>query len=324
MYQMELAKGAKKIVEVCANIKKGENVLIITDNGISPKIAEALAIASTAAGGNVSVIITSPGKNPGEEPNKIIAAAMSEADMIFSPTTRTVYHSNATKVALEKGARLISLTECQEQNLISGGIDADFLALKPRVDFVEEKFNITKKAHITAPGGTDITLDISNRPAYTCSGICHEPGTKIGFPELEVFIAPNEDTVEGVLVIDASASEIGSISTPIVLEIKKGKVVSIRGGKEAEKLRNILESTKDPGSYVIAEFAVGLNDKAKVIGNIIEDEGVYGTGHFAVGNNIHFSGKNKAKIHLDMVYWKPTIEIDGREFIMKDGELCID
>lgn len=322
MFQMELAKGARKLIEVCANVKKGEKVLIVTDTGRSPRIAEALASAAAAVDGEVAIIITLPGKKPGEEPGAVVAAAMSEADVIFAPTTKTIYHSMAATKATENGARLITLTEITEESLITGGIEADYMFLKPRVDFVEKKFNEGKHAHITAPGGTDLWVDITDRKSVACSGICHNPGVKIGLPDLEVFIAPVENKVNGTLVVDASASSIGLVEQPIKLEIKDGRVISIEGGKEAKKLRSILDSTNNPASYVIAEFALGLNDKAKVIGNIIEDEGVYGTGHFAVGNNVYFGGKNEAPIHLDMVYWKPTVEIDG-ELIMKDGELVL-
>ncbi|HHY70895.1 MAG TPA: aminopeptidase, partial [Thermoanaerobacterales bacterium] len=188
------------------------------------------------------------------------------------------------------------------------------------INYVKEKFDSGRIAHITAPGGTDLWIDVTDRKPYTCSGICKKPGMRMGLPDLEVFIAPIEEKTNGILVIDASATEFGLIKEPIRLKITDGKVKRIEGSDEANKLRSILENSRDPNSYIIAEFAVGLNDKAKVIGNIIEDEGVYGTGHFALGNNINFGGKNKAPIHLDMVYWKPTIKID-EELIMENGEL---
>jgi 2,5-dihydroxypyridine 5,6-dioxygenase len=320
MHIMELSRGAKKIIEICGNIKAGEKVLILTDTGISSKIPEVLAAAAKAVGAEVTIITTSPGKNPGEEPNPVVAAAMAASDIIISPTTRTVYHSLATKKALESGARLISLTEISEKILVSGGIEADFIGLQTRVNHVKELFEKGKKVHVTTEKGTDLHLDITDRPTYACTGLCHEPGIKIGIPELEVFTAPIEESTNGILVVDACSSGIGLIENPIKLTIENGRVVSIDGGVEAHKLKQILESAKSEAAYIIAEFAIGLNDKAKVIGDIIEDEGAYGTGHFAVGNNIYFGGVNNAPIHLDMVYWHPTIEIDG-ETIMKKGEL---
>lgn len=321
MFQMELAKGAKKIVEICAGVKPQENVLIITDNGRPYSVSEALAVAATAIDGKVTVIITSPLKLPGEEPNKIVGAAMKQADVIFAATTRTVGHSTALAEALNAGARCLAMTECSEDTLISGAIEADFMALKPIIDFVVKKFNLANQVHVQAVGGTDIWLDISGRKAASCSGICRNPGQMMGIPDLEVYIAPIEEKTAGKLIVDGSLTSIGLAEHPVTVEVEGGKVISISGGKEAEKLQSFLDSTKDASSYVIAEFAIGLNPKGRVRGNIIEDEGVYGTGHFALGNNIGFGGLNKAPIHLDMVYWKPAIEFDG-EYFMKDGQLC--
>lgn len=142
----------------------------------------------------------------------------------------------------------------------------------------------------------------------------------IGIPNVEVYIAPREENTEGVLVADASCSMIGLLKHPMTIIIQKGKAVSITGEKEAEQLKSILATTNNNSSYIIAEFAIGLNPKGTVIGNIINDEGIYGTGHFALGKNISFGGKNKSPLHIDMVYWKPTIYLDG-DLFMKDGLL---
>ena len=317
---MELAPGARTIVEVCAGTKRGEKLLILTDTGISPRIAEALAIAGKAAGAVVTVMTMSPLSRPGEEPPAMVAAAMTEADVILSPTTRTLYHSQAAINATAKGARLIVLTEMTEQMLISGGIEADFMALQPRVKRVVEAFAAGESVHVTSPGGTDITLKLTGRLPYTCSGICHKPGEKMGFPDIEVFVAPIEDQTNGILVIDASATAIGLMDAPVTLTIEKGLVKSVEGGRKAAEIRDILEKAGSASAYVVAEFALGLNDRSHIIGNIIEDEGTYGTGHFALGSNVFFGGANSAPIHFDMVYWHPTVEIDG-ELLMQDGIL---
>lgn len=319
MKNMELARGARTVVELNAGVKPGEKVLILTDTGIEESIAEALAAAAKAAEAEVTVMITSPGKKPGEEPNPLVAAAMSAADVIISPTTRTIYHTDAATRALENGGRIVTLTEITEKILISGGIEADFVGLQPRVAYAKELFEKGGKVHVTTEAGTDLTLDMTGRFCTACTGLC-EPGQKIGIPELEVFVAPLEGTTNGTLVVDACSSGIGLMENPMVLKIENGKVVSIEGGKEADRLKSILKDSGDENSYNIAEFAIGLNDRAKVIGDIIEDEGVYGTGHFAVGNNVHFGGVNYAPIHLDMVYFYPTIEIDGKT-IMEKGVL---
>ena len=317
---MDMAKGAKKIVEVCGGVKPGEKVLIVTDTGREFSITEALAQAASAAGAETAVIITEPGKKPGEEPNPTVAAAMMGADVIISPTTRTIYHSQATSNALANGAKLLSLTEVTEKVLISGGIDADFVALQPRVRKLTEIFDKGSKVHITAKGGTDLYLDITGRPGCCCSGLCLDPGDKLGIPELEAFIAPIETYTHGKIVIDATIAGYGGVNEPVTITVEDGHAVAFEGGAEAKALENMVEAADSPAAYNIVEIGIGLNDCARVIGEIIEDEGAYGTGHFAFGNDIHFGGISDAPIHLDMVYYGPTIEVDG-EIVMRDGVL---
>ena len=60
------------------------------------------------------------------------------------------------------------------------------------------------------------------------------------------------------------------------------------------------------------------------MGNMLEDEKVYGTCHIAIGAN--YDNDAKALIHLDGLIKNPTITVTGTNFdrvIMKDGELVI-
>jgi leucyl aminopeptidase (aminopeptidase T) len=75
----------------------------------------------------------------------------------------------------------------------------------------------------------------------------------------------------------------------------------------------------DSKARYAAEFGIGTNEKAKIIYNILQDEKVIGTCHIAFGTNINFHGRNKSKVHIDLMLLKPTIKIDGK-IIMKNGE----
>ena len=72
----------------------------------------------------------------------------------------------------------------------------------------------------------------------------------------------------------------------------------------------------------IAEFGIGTNDKAKITGNILEDEKVIGTCHIALGNNAGFGGKINVQLHLDGIIKKPTIWVDNKK-IMENGKFLI-
>lgn len=318
---INMTKGARKIVEECVGVKKGENVLIVTDTGRDFSIAEILASAVEAAGAHFSIIITKPLANPGDEPDPIVAKAMIAADAVIAPTTRTIFHTSATREACRAGTRVFTLSEAIPDTLISGLIEVDFTKQKPLVDALAERMAKGNIIEIKAPGGTDLRAKISGRKPEPSSGICHKSGERMG-ATIEVYVAPIEDCVDGTFVCDASSSVIGLVKEPIKIEFKKGKAVKIEGGSEAKQLREHLESIGDDKVYTIAEIAFGLNPKARIVGNIIEDEGKYGTGHIALGNNVGFGGTNDVNLHIDMVYWKPSVWIDGEQIFM-EGELLI-
>ena len=135
---------------------------------------------------------------------------------------------------------------------------------------------------------------------------------------LEVYIAPIENTMAGTLIADVMGTGMGLLTQPIHLEIQDGKAYRITGGTQADHLRKKVENV--PGGTVVAEFAIGLNPCATPTGSIVIDEGIYGTGHFALGSNTGFGGNNVCPQHLDLVYEKPTIYLDESLF-MKDGVL---
>ena len=69
-----------------------------------------------------------------------------------------------------------------------------------------------------------------------------------------------------------------------------------------------------------AEIGIGTNYRAKITGNVLEDEKAAGTCHIAFGNNKHFGGKVDVPFHVDFVIKKPAIYADGL-LLIKDGKI---
>ena len=63
-------------------------------------------------------------------------------------------------------------------------------------------------------------------------------------------------------------------------------------------------------SKILAELGIGYNSKAKLSGNMLIDEGTYGTIHFGFGSNLALGGLNETNFHLDFVTYEDTIMID--------------
>jgi len=326
MDKLELAKvNARKIVVDTCAVKAGESVIIVTDSEAAPLMAKALFDASLEIGA-VPVTITMPKIKPGESLPDIVNAALMEADVIITPTTTSIYHTEGIRIACLDGkpARLQALSEWQEDTFLNGGITADFVGLKPLVETVGKYFDKGRKIRFTTPAGTDLTASIENRPADLNTGLADKPGVKMGIPTIEVFCAPVEESVNGVIVVDAMCSGgVGVIKEePIRITVKDGKAVKFSDGPESKRLQRILEAAGTDSVYQIAEMAIGLNPKCRITGNINEDEGKYGTCHCALGSNTGFGGINSAPLHIDMVQYNPTIIIDG-DVITKDGILQI-
>jgi hypothetical protein len=136
------------------------------------------------------------------------------------------------------------------------------------------------------------------------------------------------------------------IRTPIAAEVSSGFITRISGRSEAKALRACVTAGQSKArkmaskgdlpkenlaSYVknasaIGELGIGLNRRARIVANMLEDEKVYGTCHFAVGSN--YDGDAESLIHLDGLVKQPTITVSsssGKEtVVMESGRLMWD
>jgi len=313
---ISLEAGARKVVVKCARVRPGERVLVITDRARPEEVARALLQAIEAAGG-VGVVAEIPSSGPaGGEPPDDLLPLIAGADVVLTPTTRIMYHSKAATAVAARGGRVLTLTMCGPTTLTQGGIEADFEALEPACLRLCDQLDAASAVRITSPGGTNLTASLLGRRATGNTAILRAPGVQ-GCPTVEAFIAPVEESVSGTIVVDGSTS-FGLVDEQIVIHVKDGLAMSIEGGSSAARVLREVTDAGSPLARTLAEIAFGLNPSAHVVGNIIEDEGAYGTGHFALGRNVSFGGRSEAPIHVDMVYLKPSVWLDGVP-VLADG-----
>jgi leucyl aminopeptidase (aminopeptidase T) len=320
MKQIETIRGARTIVETCAGVKAGESVLIITDTNMV-EIAEVLAMAVKERDAEPILAVMIPRKGHGEEPPACLAEAMKKADVILTPVSTSITHTRAMKEAAAAGSRAIVMTAFTEDLLVRGGIQADFRKQKPICLEVARRFKEAKSAKLTTPAGTSLSMGKEGRRGNALYCLV-ERGEFSTVPTIEANFSPLEGTAEGILVSDASIPYlgIGVLKEPVKCSVRKGLIVGIEGGYQAEILKKDLESRKDPNSYNIAELGVGLNPESRMSGVMLDDEGVLGSVHIGIGSNITLGGNIKAAIHYDLLMWKATLELDGK-VVLEKGEL---
>lgn len=326
MERWEITRGINRLVHTCAEVKRGEKALIITDTQFPSHIPDLFALTVTQLGAEPILVKMVTREHNGSEPPQAIAEAMKHVDIIFELTTVFVHHSIARQNAHKTGARYLYLGGITDELLSGpGAIDADFEAIAPTVDQIANLITHSNKIRVTASGGTDFRASIQGKEGRSLTGIVRSPGSFGAPPDIEAGVIPVEGTGEGSIVADAYAVEIGLLSNPIRLEVQDGEVKRIEGvGKEAKSLQHLLQSIGNPRVYQVAEIGIGLNPKAKMIDNILSAEGKEGTAHIAIGSTPADRDVQlvQAGIHLDLVFWRPSIYLDG-ELIIKDGKLTI-
>lgn len=322
MKNIEMMRGAKKLIDTCTNVQEGETVLIVADTN-KTKIAEVIASAAYERNAEVIITIMAPRKVHGEEPPKAIAEAMKKVNVFFIPVSKSITHTRAVKEAAEAGARGLVLTDWNEDIMISGGIEADFRVQRPVCKKIAQLFAKGEKAHLTTPLGTDLSLNLEGRRGNALTCIV-EPGEFSTVPTIEANFSPNEGTAEGTIIADASIPYlgIGVLTEPVRVKVHKGMITEIMGGIQAKILKDNLEKQNDPMVFNIAELGIGLNPKARMCGIMLEDEGVFGVVHIGIGTNITLGGKIKAAVHYDLLMYNATLNLDG-SLILKDGQLQI-
>jgi len=309
----KIVDAAKKLILNCMGTKQGEKLVIVADEKTFD-----LGYGFAQAGrecGIETTFVEAPVQEKGEPPEPV-AAAMAAADVEFLLTSMSYSHVNARIAATEKGARVASMpmltTEIAENYL-----NADYPFIKKISEKYAGMMTNANSIHVVTEKGTDITIDITGRDAHADTGLLTEKGDLGNHPAGEAYLAPLEDKSSGKIVVDGTIAYVGPVEDDLILDVKNGRIVDISGGKSAETLREFLKD-KDDEATGIAEFGIGTNPAAKIIGHPLVDEKVWGTIHIAFGMNVSMGGTRQSDIHYDCIIKNPTVWIDD-EKIMENG-----
>lgn len=314
-----MSKTAEIVLRKCLGLKKKEKLLVVTDSKLY-SIAKMFFNDAKKITDDVRMVKIPIPKVHGSEPSKNIAKEMLKCDAALLITTKSLSHTKARKNACDRGVRIVTMPGVTK-SIIARALDINYDSLKKINNKIADVMDKGKTVRIKTKLGTDINFSIAGRKAFGReSGIYKNKGSFGNLPTGEVFIAPVEKSANGVFVVDASFAGIGKLKNPLKVYVKNGYAVSFSGAGE-KQLGRLLDSV-GRNARNIAEFGIGTNEKAKITGNILEDEKVKGTCHIALGNNAGFGGKVNIELHLDGIIKKPSIWIDKRN-IINEGRLLI-
>jgi len=301
----KIVEAAKKLIINCMGTKEDEELLIVADEKTS-ELGYSFAVAGRECGFK-TVYVEAPAQTKGEPP-ATVSAAMASADVEFLLTSMSYSHVKARLAATEKGVRIASMPMLNT-HIAENYLDADYPFIKKVSVQLVDIMNGAKTVRVVTEKGTDVTLAIEGRTAIADTGQLTEKGAMGNLPAGETFVAPLENAGEGKIVVDGCIAYLGPVKDEVTLTLKDGCIVSIEGNESAADLKAFLED-KDDEAMGIAEFGIGTNPGAKIIGHPLVDEKVWGTIHIAFGNNATVGGKRESNIHYDCIINDPTVWVD--------------
>jgi aminopeptidase len=348
-----------EFMQHCQKLKAHDTYLIVNRN--SPALAEAAQTATENLGLNVKKFDLAAGKPYKHFPRKLIKLLRQETPKagmgLFD------YSQNPDWTLKEVGARIELLHQTIEQVPISwahspgitldmainGPLQCNYKKMAEEADKLLQKLQNTEKLHITAPGGTDVEVEVQKHVKFDTDciivppNVYGKPGKFGNLPVGEVWSQkgeiiqvvnketgkeenqhyPVKQIANGKLVCDVTAGGYtGKINPekPITVQFRDGVLTDFKCEDPALDCvrEDILASQEKYGlPTVLEEVGIGLNEKARITGNMLEDEKIRGTCHLAPGN---------VRCHVDMLIDRPTITVcyfDGatRE-IIRNGQLA--
>ena len=318
----ETPRWVTNVIHTCMGLQRGEKILIVVDEPLGHARNALLAEAAQTDPAELwSYTFPNASRPLSEYPSPLLALVTQVDAIVFLFASVNQLKESpvllAGRAAIGKGMARTGLGAFIDQSILDIEMSADYGQIAKFTDSLTQRLQGSSIARITTALGTNLRLSLASREWKKDTGILRGQKAFGNLPAGETYIAPVEDSAEGVLVVDKCFPGM-LLSEPTRMTFEKGRVMHVEGGAGAEFLRSAFAQHGD-SARVVAELGIGTNPLARLQGNIITDEKVLGTIHVAVGRSDFFGGKNVATTHIDGVVGQPTLEIDGKVLI-ENGE----
>jgi len=324
-----MIKGAMNALGVVLSLEEGEQMLVVTDQE-KYGIGSAFAQAGEKMGAQTTLFSLPQEHRPlTAVPEELISLLKGNSIIINAFTgiaEETPFRIKLVKTEISSGARVGHAPGITMRMMTEGPMTADYSEIAQQADHLMGQFVEAVSVHITAPGGTDITLLIEDRDFET--DVLIKGGSMGNLPAGEIWCGPVEDGTNGIIVCDGSIGDLGQVPSPVTIRVQDGRIVDISCNDEDFRSRLWELSHVDEMSAIVGELGIGLNPEAKLTGNLLEDEKAGETAHIAFGNNTEMpGGKNTSATHRDFLFYRPTFTVRYRDgsssVIIRDGKLTV-
>ena len=321
-----IRENASRALTQILDLRPGETFLAVTDEA-TLEVGEGFRAAAADLGADARIYLLPESARPMAEVPEALLRLIPDTDVAVTcfsgRPTETPFRIALIRELTRVVRRLGHAPGITTSMMVDGPMSVDYARMALSAHALMRRFDGAMKAHLTAPGGTDLWVDLANRPFATDAEILD--GKWGNLPAGEIWCAPVEDTAQGVVVCDGSIGDLGAVPAPLKLVIEGGRIAKVCCADAAYAAAVEDALSVDPEARVIGELGIGLNPGARVTGNLLEDEKAGHTAHVAFGNNEDMGGgRNRSRTHRDFLLRNPTLEVtfddDRVEKVLLDGE----
>ncbi|MEM0295604.1 MAG: aminopeptidase [Candidatus Korarchaeum sp.] len=317
--EFELYEAARKLLDLM-KVKEGEEVVITCDTASDWNVVRVTSGVAASLGAKPLVLLHQSPQGVGKAadpylPIRALESALVNADVWIEFNRNWLLYSTPYWRAVESGrVRYICLVGMNADMMVRtiGRVNVEAI-----YEFQRRLAEITRSLRymrIETPSGTDVEFENDPSRPVLVEGEVSGPGEYMLFGQVDW--APVEESINGVIAFDGSVwppEELGLLRGTIKLHVREGVIRKVEGGVEAKLFERWLRSFEEDAMLRIAHLSYGCNPGAKLTGNILEDERVWGVVEWGIGSQSRsFKGKlGPAKSHTDGICLSPTVKGEG-------------
>jgi len=322
-YEYELSKAANKLVSEMLKLKPDETIIVTADTESDPRVVDATAAAAFAVGAKPLVIWNASPLGVGKAADPMLpealGAALSKADAWVEYNNQWIFYSATYEKVMEanKKIRHCCYVGMNVDMMVRVIGRVDLPALDKYMTRLQSLTKAAKHVRMTTPAGGDIEFDNDPNRIYTKSvGYADTPGESFMLGG-QIGWAPIHETISGIIAFDGSINPpLGLVKEPVKLHVKAGKIEKIEGAADARAYEAWLKSFNHPGMLRVVHVCYGCNPGAKLTGDVVEDERIWGCTEWGIGylGTLLTGGKPiDAPSHSDGICLNTSVWLDGKQ-----------
>jgi hypothetical protein len=316
-YQIaDMIPGVQNMIEA-AEVRAGDQVLLLADRRSDPTTIEALAAGLKAHGAITSTLITEPIPRYGELP-PVVEPAIRAVDVavwvwpVF--LTFTPAHRAMGRKREESGTQLHERRMKPYHIYFEGtpGLLARDYAKFPNpvlwklAEKVREVVAAGRVVRIEDDLGTNLTATYDGNRLYGMQFRAGDPPGRCHFPWGRCGVYNGDGEANGTVYLSAIQGIAGQLPQPMRWTVKNSIVVEAEGGEAAEECRRLFETV--PGSNRLIEIMFGYHPKASV------QHGLADAMHWELISKMPWAGLGTERDHPNFRHIDGSV-LNGRLYI---------